>query len=193
MRDGVCGGTLFLVPPHAFVRRGWRIPLRPETVQQCAGHCVNPGSRLLRLCDVQPVIPYEIRVADAKLRILGVQNGYGFSPVNHFALGAVMLNAAEQICWVASLVPAARAFLREAAEQAVMVADLERIVLGRQEALHPRPPRLADQGRNIVPVSFHAWQWGLAGQPRESRKNPRHRRRNPLPKNQRIQFVAYSV
>ena len=58
--------------------------------------------------------------------------------------------------------PAARAFLREVAEQAVMVADLERIAAGRQEALHPRPIRLADQGRKVVPVNFRSWQWGLA-------------------------------
>jgi len=58
--------------------------------------------------------------------------------------------------------PAARAFLREVAEQAVMVADLERIVLGRQEELHPRPLGPANQGRALVPVRFRAWQWGLA-------------------------------
>ncbi len=52
--------------------------------------------------------------------------------------------------------PAARAFLREVAEQAVMVADLERIAAGRQEALHPRPIRLADQGRKVVPVNFRS-------------------------------------
>jgi anti-sigma factor RsiW len=57
--------------------------------------------------------------------------------------------------------PAARAFLREVAEQAVMVADLERIAAGHQEALHARPLRLADQGRKVVPASFRAWQWGL--------------------------------
>jgi hypothetical protein len=57
--------------------------------------------------------------------------------------------------------PAVRAFLREVAEQAVMVADLERIAAGRQEALHPRSLRLSDQGRKVVPVSFRAWQWGL--------------------------------
>ena len=57
--------------------------------------------------------------------------------------------------------PAARAFLREVAEQAVMVADLERIAAGRQEAFHPRPLRSADQGRKVVPAGFRAWQWGL--------------------------------
>jgi ferric-dicitrate binding protein FerR (iron transport regulator) len=58
--------------------------------------------------------------------------------------------------------PAAREFLREVAEQAVMVADLERIAAGRAEALHPHASRLADQGRKIVPVSFRAWQWRAA-------------------------------
>jgi hypothetical protein len=58
--------------------------------------------------------------------------------------------------------PAARAFLRAVAEQAVMVADLERVARGRQEELHPRPIRLADRGRKVVPVSFRVWPWGLA-------------------------------
>jgi hypothetical protein len=58
--------------------------------------------------------------------------------------------------------PAARAFLREVSEQAVLVADLERIAAGREEALHPRPARLADAGRKVVPVNPRAWQWGLA-------------------------------
>lgn len=41
----------------------------------------------------------------------------------------------------------ARAFLRELAEQAVMIADIEREALGRQEALHGRATPLADAGR----------------------------------------------
>lgn len=58
--------------------------------------------------------------------------------------------------------PEARAFLRAVAEQAVMVADLERVKLGRQEELHPRSLRPADQGRKILPVRFRSWRWDAA-------------------------------
>lgn len=58
--------------------------------------------------------------------------------------------------------PEARVFLRAVAEQAVMVADLERVALGRQEALQLRPLRPADQGRKILPVRFRSWRWGVA-------------------------------
>ncbi len=58
--------------------------------------------------------------------------------------------------------PEARAFLREVAEQAVIVADLERIALGRQEALRERPTRSADHGRRGVSVKFRVWLWGPA-------------------------------
>ncbi len=58
--------------------------------------------------------------------------------------------------------PEARAFLRAVAEQAVMVADLERVALGRQEELHLRRPRPADQRRKIRPVHFRSWRWGVA-------------------------------
>jgi len=58
--------------------------------------------------------------------------------------------------------PEARAFLRAVAEQAVMVADLERVKLGRQEELHPRPLRPTNQGRRILPVRFRSWRWGVA-------------------------------
>ena len=56
---------------------------------------------------------------------------------------------------------AARGFLRAVSEQAVMVADLERIAAGREEALHPRQAA-AEQRRKIVPVNFRAWQWRVA-------------------------------
>ena len=56
----------------------------------------------------------------------------------------------------------ARAFLREVAEQAVMVADLEQIALARQEELHSRPVSPAVQGHKIVPVRFRSWRWGVA-------------------------------
>ena len=56
---------------------------------------------------------------------------------------------------------AAREFLRTVSEQAVMVADLERIAVGRAEALHPRRA-VAEQRRKIVPVNFRAWQWRAA-------------------------------
>ena len=56
---------------------------------------------------------------------------------------------------------AARAFLRTVSEQAVMVADLERIAAGREEALHPRRA-VAEQRRKIVTVNFRAWQWRAA-------------------------------
>lgn len=50
----------------------------------------------------------------------------------------------------------ARAFLREVAEQSVMVAELERIAAGRQEQLHPRLS--VDLEQQIVPVSFLSWR-----------------------------------
>ena len=55
----------------------------------------------------------------------------------------------------------AREFLRTVSEQAVMVADLERIAVGRAEALHPRRA-VAEQRRKIVTVNFRAWQWRAA-------------------------------
>jgi len=58
--------------------------------------------------------------------------------------------------------PEARAFLRAVAEQAVMVADMERIALGRQEEFHLRPLRSAHQGRKILPVRFRSWRGGVA-------------------------------
>ena len=56
---------------------------------------------------------------------------------------------------------AAREFLRTVSEQAVMVADLERIAAGREEAIHPREV-VAELRRKIVPVNLRAWQWGTA-------------------------------
>ncbi len=57
---------------------------------------------------------------------------------------------------------AAREFVRTVSEQAVMLADLERIAAGRAEAPHPHPEGLKDQGRKVVTVSVRAWQWSLA-------------------------------
>lgn len=55
----------------------------------------------------------------------------------------------------------ARSFLREVAEQAVMVVDLERIALSRETALRPRSTPLAKPGSTGVPVRSLAWRWGL--------------------------------
>jgi ferric-dicitrate binding protein FerR (iron transport regulator) len=57
--------------------------------------------------------------------------------------------------------PAARQFLRAVSEQAVMVADLERMAAGREDALHPRQAG-AEQRRKIVPVNFRSWIWRAA-------------------------------
>ena len=51
---------------------------------------------------------------------------------------------------------AARDFVREVAEQAVMVADLERTALSRQEELSPRT---AVRSRVVVPTRFRRWPW----------------------------------
>ena len=51
---------------------------------------------------------------------------------------------------------AARDFMREVAEQSVMVADLERTALGRQQELSPRA---AESQRVVVPVRFRRWPW----------------------------------
>ena len=56
----------------------------------------------------------------------------------------------------------AREFLREVAEQSVMVADLERTAQARQKDLEPHPARTASNRRILSPVRFGAWQWGLA-------------------------------
>ena len=48
----------------------------------------------------------------------------------------------------------ARLFLRTVSEQAVMVADLERIAAGRAEVLHPRPTQSAQRGK-IIRVDFN--------------------------------------
>jgi ferric-dicitrate binding protein FerR (iron transport regulator) len=58
--------------------------------------------------------------------------------------------------------PDARAFLREVAEHAVMVADLERVAMGRQEELHIRPLHPVYQRCKILPSKLRSWQWGLA-------------------------------
>ncbi len=56
---------------------------------------------------------------------------------------------------------AAREFLRTVSEQAVMVADLERIAAGREQSPHSRHGA-ADQRHKILPVRFRAWPWGAA-------------------------------
>lgn len=58
--------------------------------------------------------------------------------------------------------PAAREFLRTVSEQAVMVADLERIAAGREEVLRPRQARMENAGRKTVTVNFRTWQWRAA-------------------------------
>ena len=55
----------------------------------------------------------------------------------------------------------AREFLRTVSEQAVMVADLERIAAGREEALHPRQAATG-QRRKILPINFRWWQRRVA-------------------------------
>lgn len=58
--------------------------------------------------------------------------------------------------------PDARAFLREVAEQAVMVADLERLSLGRPDEPQSSARRSDDQRRNAPPNRFRGWRWGLS-------------------------------
>lgn len=62
--------------------------------------------------------------------------------------------------------PAARAFLREIAEQSVMVAELERTAQGRHQELHPErhpgPGRPAKPDAKVIRVNFRSWQAGLA-------------------------------
>ena len=58
--------------------------------------------------------------------------------------------------------PEARAFLREVAEQAVMVAELERSALGRQIEIRPRGVVTGEKDRRVIPVNFRAWQWRAA-------------------------------
>ena len=58
--------------------------------------------------------------------------------------------------------PEARAFLREVAEQAVMVAELERSALGRQVEIRPRGLVAGETDRRVIPVNFRAWQWRAA-------------------------------
>jgi ferric-dicitrate binding protein FerR (iron transport regulator) len=58
--------------------------------------------------------------------------------------------------------PKAREFLREVAEQSVMVADLERMALGRQQELLPRATHAAANRRTVVPVRFRPWRRGVA-------------------------------
>jgi hypothetical protein len=68
----------------------------------------------------------------------------------------------QQVAVLLRTNPAARAFLREVAEQSVMVADLERTALATQrelesDSIQPRPQR-----RTRFAVPFRVWQWGLA-------------------------------
>jgi hypothetical protein len=55
----------------------------------------------------------------------------------------------------------AREFLREVAEQSVMVADLERTAQARQKDSESHPVRIASNHRILSPVRFRVWQWGL--------------------------------
>ena len=54
----------------------------------------------------------------------------------------------------------ARAFLREVAEQSVMLAELERVAAGRRLELHPRGR--ADAEPKIVRVNSFTWPWVAA-------------------------------
>ena len=68
----------------------------------------------------------------------------------------------QQVAVLLRTNPAARVFLREIAEQSVMVADLERTALANQrelesDSIQPRPQR-----RTRFPVAFRVWQWCLA-------------------------------
>ena len=75
--------------------------------------------------------------------------------------GRVTAEEQQRVSELLRTEPAARAFLREVSEQAVMVADLERIAAGRKEALQPRQA-VAEQRRKVVPVNFRAWRWRVA-------------------------------
>ncbi|MEN9675084.1 MAG: hypothetical protein RIS76_980, partial [Verrucomicrobiota bacterium] len=55
--------------------------------------------------------------------------------------------------------PAARAFLREVAEQAVLVADIERTAQGRKQELWRHTDR---DPQGVTPVRFRRWQWMAA-------------------------------
>jgi ferric-dicitrate binding protein FerR (iron transport regulator) len=68
----------------------------------------------------------------------------------------------EQMAGLLKNIPEARAFVREVAEQSVMVADLERTAVARQQDREfPFIPSTAPrQMQNPVQVRF--WQWGLA-------------------------------
>ena len=57
--------------------------------------------------------------------------------------------------------PEAREFLREVAEQSVMVADLERMTLGWQQELVPAVARAVENRRTLVQVRFRPWRWGV--------------------------------
>ena len=53
----------------------------------------------------------------------------------------------------------AREFLREVAEQSVMLADLERMAQGQQQELSPRA---TENQRVVAPAQFRRWQWAAA-------------------------------
>jgi ferric-dicitrate binding protein FerR (iron transport regulator) len=56
----------------------------------------------------------------------------------------------------------AREFLREVAEQSVMVADLERTALGRKQELFSRTAQAGENHRTVVLVRFRPWRRVLA-------------------------------
>ena len=57
--------------------------------------------------------------------------------------------------------PEARAYLRDVAEQSVMIADLERMTLGRQQELSPRPSR--PYRVPIVSARWRFMRWAASG------------------------------
>ncbi len=58
--------------------------------------------------------------------------------------------------------PGARAFLREVAEQSVVVADIERTALGREQALRPRETPGPSRRPAAPWLRLRRWKWGLA-------------------------------
>ncbi len=68
----------------------------------------------------------------------------------------------QQVAILLRTNPAARTFLREVAEQSVMVADLERTALAREQPLDSSPARTAAPRGVPWPARVRVWQWGLA-------------------------------
>ena len=76
--------------------------------------------------------------------------------------GKATSNERQQVAELLRTSAEAREFLREVAEQSVMVADLERVARARQGDLEPRAARMAAPRPALFPSRFRPWQWGLA-------------------------------